>query len=204
MPDPSVDFFEHQFRRQIERGEAALNPFEQAALPHLRGDLLDLGCGMGNLALAAARQGARVSALDASPTAIDHLQRAAARERLPVTAAAADLRGYRIPREFDTIVSIGLLMFFDCVTARRALADLQKQVRAGGTAVVNLLVQGTTYLGMFDPAGHCLFEPGELARRFQGWEVLLAEHKDFEAPGGTLKSFDTVIARKPPAARSRP
>jgi tellurite methyltransferase len=66
----SVEFFDRQFERQIQQTEAALNPFEQAALPHLRGRVLDFGCGLGNLALAAARAGCTVLALDASEVAI--------------------------------------------------------------------------------------------------------------------------------------
>ena len=61
-PSHSVDFFDAQFRQQIERGAFALNPFEAAALPFLRGRVLDFGCGLGNLALHAARHGHTVLA----------------------------------------------------------------------------------------------------------------------------------------------
>lgn len=37
----SVDFFERQFQRQLREQEHTLNPFEQAALPWLRGRVLD-------------------------------------------------------------------------------------------------------------------------------------------------------------------
>ena len=50
MPTHSVRFFETQFRRQLDGGDFALNPFERLALPYLKGDVLDLGCGLGNLA----------------------------------------------------------------------------------------------------------------------------------------------------------
>lgn len=66
----SVQFFDVQFRRQDAAKEFALNPFEVRALPFIQGDLLELGCGLGNLSIAAAGKGARVLALDASPAAI--------------------------------------------------------------------------------------------------------------------------------------
>ncbi|WP_291089591.1 methyltransferase domain-containing protein [Hydrogenophaga sp.] len=193
----SVDFFDRQFERQIHQTNSALNPFEQAALPHLRGRVLDFGCGMGNLALAAARQGCSVLALDASEVAISHLQQVASDEGLPVQAQVADLRRYSVSGEFDTIVSIGLLMFLDCATAHRALADLQAHLVPGGTMVVNVLVEGTTYMDMFDPEAHCLFARDFLETGLAGWQVIASGHQDFAAPGDTVKSFATIVARKP-------
>ena len=193
----SVDFFDRQFERQIHRAESALNPFEQAALPHLRGRVLDFGCGMGNLALAAARAGCTVMALDASEVAIAHLQQAAAAEGLAVQAQVADLARHRVSGEFDAIVSIGLLMFLDCASAHRALDDLQAHLVPGGTLLVNVLVEGTTYMDMFDPQQHCLFPKDFLQTRLAGWEVIASGHQDFAAPGNTVKSFATIVARKP-------
>lgn len=197
--DSSIRFFDHQFEQQLRQADLHLNPFESLALPYLRGHVLDYGCGLGNLALSAARQGCRVMALDASHTAIQHLRRVAASEALPLEAAEADLRTYALNAEFDTVVSIGLLMFFDCPTAFGQLAALQEHVRAGGIAAINVLVEGTTYDDMFDPAGHCLFSPDDLAGRFAGWEILRSERHDFPAPHETVKSFLTLIARKPAA-----
>jgi len=85
----SVRFFDAQFERQLAAGELQLNPFEQAALPFLQGHLLDFGCGLGNLALAAARRGCTVVALDGSAAAIAHLQALATARGLPITAVRA-------------------------------------------------------------------------------------------------------------------
>ncbi len=193
----SVDFFDRQFKRQIHQAEAALNPFEQAALPHLRGRVLDFGCGMGNLALTAARAGCTVLALDASAVAIAHLQKAADAEGLTVQAQIADLARHRVSGEFDTIVSIGLLMFLDCASAHRALDDLKAHLVPGGTLLLNVLVEGTTYLDMFDPTAHCLFPRDFLQTCLAGWEVIASTHQDFAAPGNTVKSFASIVARKP-------
>lgn len=196
-PSSSVDFFDRQFQQQARNSDRALNPFELAALPYLSGRVLDYGCGMGNLAFAAAERGCSVLALDASPTAIEHIQRRAATELLPVHGAVADLRDFELDEDFDSVVSIGLLMFFDCPTAFKALSNLQAHVREGGVAVVNVLVKGTTYLDMFDTAGYCLFSRSELETRFAGWNILHSGFRDFDAPGGKNKAFATVIARKP-------
>lgn len=205
LSDRSIAFFDAQFRRSTGATALALNPFEALALPYLKGQVLDFGCGLGNLAFAAAERGCTVVALDASPAAIEHVQARAAAQGLPVSAVLADLRDHAIDRMYDAIVSIGLLMFFDCPTALRVLAQLQAQVRPGGVAAVNVLVKGTTYLDMFDPRQHCLFAADELRRRFAGWHIEHDEVDDFEAPQRTLKRFATVIARKPagePGARA--
>ncbi len=197
--DRSIDFFDRQFARQVHQSDLGLNPFEQSALPHLRGKVLDYGCGMGQLSLAAARAGCPVVALDASEVAIDHLQRMAAAERLPIEAGAADLRTYRLGEDFDAIVSIGLLMFFDCRTAEAVLSELQTHLRLGGTMIVNVLVKGTTYMDMFDPEAYCLFDRDALSSRFATWDILATAHNEFAAPNGQNKAFATVIARRPPS-----
>jgi len=196
-PSASVRFFDSQFRAQLDSGDLRLNPFEQAALPWLHGEVLDYGCGLGNLAVAAAERGCRVQALDASAPAIEHLRALSAARGLRIRAERADLRDHApAPQTFDAVVSIGLLMFFTCADARRQLARLQDAVRPGGVAAVNVLIEGTTYLDMFEPAQHCLFGRDEMPRAFEGWTLLHAAEQDFEAPRGLRKRFSTVSARR--------
>lgn len=195
--DSSVAFFDRQFQQQVDNRDFQLNPFEQAALPHLHGRMLDFGCGLGNLAIEAAQRGCSVLALDASPAAINHLRQRAAALALPIEAHEADLRDYVIGEDFDCVVSIGLLMFFDCPTASRLLNMLQARVRPGGIAVINVLIEGTNYLDMFQADNYCLFARDEMHSRFTGWDILEAEYRDFDAPEQHIKSFVTLIAQKP-------
>ncbi|HWI83621.1 class I SAM-dependent methyltransferase [Ramlibacter sp.] len=197
QPSGSVRFFDDQFQRQLREQDLHLNPFEQLALPYLRDSVLDYGCGLGNLAVAAARRGCSVHALDASPTAIGHLRGVARADGLAIRAEQADLRTHAIGEEYDAVVCIGLLMFFECALAHAQLQSLMAHVRPSGIAVVNVLVEGTTYLGMFDPQGYCLFGRDELKAVFAGWELLHFEQQDFPAPNGAVKCFATVVARKP-------
>lgn len=196
----AVDFFDRQFRSQITAGEFALNPFEQATLPFLRGDVLDLGCGLGNLALAAAKQGCHVTALDGSVAAVERLSRTAAAERLDVVARQAELGRDDLVGDFDAVVAIGLLMFFPRPRASAMLAAIQRATRPGGIVAINVLIEGTTFLDMFEPGHYTLFGRDELAQSFAqsegNWEILLDRHDGFDAPGGTRKEFATVIARR--------
>ena len=194
----SVDFFDTQFERQVRAGDFALNPFEKLALPFLRGRVLDLGCGLGNLVVEAARRGCSVLALDASVNAIARIRTVASAEGLSIEAKVADLATYRIAEDFDVIVSVGLLMFMESFCARQLLNEIQSHVKPGGLAIINVLIEGTTYLDMFEPGHSYLFGENELRDRFAEWDLLESKYDSFDAPGSTVKRFATVIARKPP------
>ncbi len=193
----SKTFFDQQFQQQIAKDEFALNPFETTVLPHLSGGVLDLGCGLGNLAIAAAKNGSAVTALDCSRTAVDRINLNANKLGLPLAAYQVELNHYAIDGDYDSIVSIGLLMFFPQQQARAMLADIVAHTKPGGTAAINVLIEGTTYLGMFEPEHYYLFGDQELNRAFDGWEVLYSKHDEFPAPENTVKKFHTVVARKP-------
>ncbi len=198
LPDAgAVDFFERQFRVQVAGADYALNPFEQALLPFVSGDVLDLGCGLGNLAVAAAQRGCHVTAIDASPAAIADLARRAQAQKLEIEAHVAEVRHYVPGRSYDTVVAIGLLMFFACADARGLLARLRDAVKPGGIIALNVLIEGTTWLAPFGTQPFCLFGRDELTRAFADWEILFSRHDDFPAPGDTLKRFHTLVARSP-------
>jgi tellurite methyltransferase len=197
MANRSIDFFEEQFQRQVRAHEFSLNPFEEAALPYLSGRVLDLACGLGNLSLAAARKGCEVVAVDASPTAIEHLSNAAREEKLNLTAVRADIEPYEPAGTFDTVVAIGILMFFPRETALALLERVMRAVRPGGRAVVTVLIRGTTFMEMFEGDRYYLFTLDELEHAFAGWTILSSRREEFPAPNGQVKRFSTLIAEKP-------
>lgn len=200
MANRTVEFFEAQFKQRVAStgcSDLTLNPFQQAALPFLTGRVLDLACGLGGLSLAAARKGCEVVAVDASPTAVEHLAAAARAEGLHITAVRHDIATFEVDGPFDAVVAIGILMFFPREVALGLLEKLQSAVRRGGYAMVTVLLQGTTFTDVFDGDRHYLFAPDELDQAFASWEVQSSKRGEFPAPKGTVKRIGSLIARKP-------
>jgi len=79
-------------------------------------------------------------------------------------------------------------MFFRRETALKLLTAIQEHVKPGGRAIVNVLIEGTTYLGMFDPDNYCLFRRNELEERFDIGHPGIA-HPDVPCSRGHAQGF---------------
>jgi SAM-dependent methyltransferase len=93
--------------------------------------LLDVGCGTGNAALAAARRGALVTGADPTPELLAMAAERAGAEELPITwqsAAAAELRG-----SYDRVVTVFGAMY--APDARQAADTLVRCCAPGGRIV---------------------------------------------------------------------
>ena len=192
----AVRFFDNQFQHLSVQQVTDLNPFEQRSVPYLKGRVLDYGCGMGNLSLIAARQGHSVLAVDASPTAIGHLQQRAQAENLPLQCLLAEAQDTIFEGCYDTVLAIGLFMFMDCQLAHQQVEKMKALTCLNGVMVCNVLVEGTSFLDMFGADDYCLFTPDVVRLWFKGWRIEDFQIEEFAAPGDTLKRFATVIATR--------
>jgi SAM-dependent methyltransferase len=97
--------------------------------------VLDVGAGTGGVALALARRGCHVSAVDASPRMVERLEARAADSGFTIDARVVDGQALTYPdATFDAAVSVfGVVLFPDAV---RGLAEMRRVVRPGGGIAV--------------------------------------------------------------------
>ncbi len=109
--------------------------WQEAGLIH--GEVLDIGCGLGDNAVYLARQGHSVTGLDISPTALITAQRRAGDAGVKVRFAVADatrLDGYT--NSFDTVIDSGMYHCLDDDGRRSYAAAVHRATRPDATLLL--------------------------------------------------------------------
>jgi 2-polyprenyl-3-methyl-5-hydroxy-6-metoxy-1,4-benzoquinol methylase len=111
-------------------------------------DILDLGCGTGNMSVRLARGGAKVVGVDLSPEML-----AVAREKVPpgpvrwLQTGAAELTDHFPERSFDTIVSVLLFSELSDAEQRLVLHECHSLLRPAGQLILADEVRAPSWLG---------------------------------------------------------
>jgi len=115
------------------------------ALQGSRGALLDIGCGPGMLVrhLLETRPDIRITACDRSPAMVDAVATRLGEGSAKVELGVASIEDLPFADgAFDVVVALGVLEYVDC---SRALREMSRVVRPGGTVVVTMLNPTSPY-----------------------------------------------------------
>lgn len=184
-----------------ERPEAEVMAFAENLAPSAR--VLDLGAGVGRHALALARQGFAVAALDAAPEGIAEIHRIAAAEGLSIDARVGMMTELPFAdASFDHVLSWNVIYHGDEAVLRATIAEIARVLKPGGTFLGTMLsarrvpvelargpgreISRNTWV--FEGEGdkshpHYFCNGGDLLELFSAFEVCRMEDREHETPG---------------------
>jgi SAM-dependent methyltransferase len=133
------------------------------------GPIVDLACGRGRHALAAARAGLRTLAIDHNAGFLEGLASRARSEELPLQCVRFDLEvGLELPVRASSCGAILVFRFL-----HRPLAPaIEHALAPGGVLLYETFTTAQLERGTGPRSPAFLLEPGELPRQFPGLEVL--------------------------------
>lgn len=165
--------------------------------------VLDLGAGVGRHALALARRGFAVAALDAAPEGIAEINRIAAAEGLTVDARIGMMTELPFADgAFDHVLSWNVIYHGDEAVLLAAIAEISRVLKPGGTFLGTMLsarripvelakapgreISRNTWV--FEGTGdkvhpHYFCTGRDLLELFAAFEVFRLEDREHESPG---------------------
>ena len=100
--------------------------------------VLDLMCGYGRHAIALAKKGVAVTAVDNLGDYIDEINEISLKESLPLKAFKADILHYKNDGNYDLAICMGnSFQFFNAIDAEQLLSNTAAQLKSGGHLLIN-------------------------------------------------------------------
>lgn len=153
--------------------------------------VLDIACGRGRHAIAAAERGANVTAVDGDAERLRVAEQAAQRARVSVEWVELDLERDPLPNGgFDVVM---LFNYLD----RKRMADFLGAVKPGGYFLAETFLEQQRDLGWGPTSDAHLLKTGELWSLVSPYEIVLAREV-LEILDGHPSALASVLAQRPP------
>ena len=162
----------------------------------VRGDVLDIGCGLGDNAIYLANRGHTVTGLDISPTALITAERRAKDAGVEVIFAVADatkLEGYT--DAFDTVIDSGMFHCLDDDGKRSYLTALHRATRASARLLMACFCDAQPDEGPF-PRPVVSEQTLRDSMGTTGWEITSLETATVQREGMPAMAFWLVQAER--------
>ena len=107
---------------------------------HLRpgSHVLDLMCGYGRHAIALARKGIKVTAVDNLPEYVNEIKEIAGKENLSINAVQAGVLDFTSKENFDLVICMGnSINFFDAADTQKIFRNISTFLKSGGHLLIN-------------------------------------------------------------------
>lgn len=152
--------------------------------------VLDLGCGQGCHAIAAAKRGARVVGVDVDAEQLQEAEIAARNAGVTVEWVQADLTAALLPAgPFDVVMQYNYL-------DRTRLPEFLEAVQPGGHFMAEAFLEQQRELGWGPTSDAHLLKRGELWSLVGHYEIVLAREV-IEILDGRTRAVASILARRP-------
>lgn len=148
----------------------------------ISGEVLDIGCGTGDLSLYLKEKDYNVLGVDFSPTAVEEATQKSFERQIPVDFLVWDaLKIEHLNKRFDTVVDSAMFHCLNSEQRKKFVEQLDKVVNTGGR-----------YIVLFSPNNIPLTELDEI---FSHWRLDLFAQTDFVNNDETRDAFIAIFRK---------
>lgn len=162
--------------------------------------VLDVGCGEGRNSIFMAKLGNQVDAFDISKNGIEKAKKIAGQAGVQVNYFCCDLEAFVFEKEYDIILSHGVLHLPYKEVRDAFIAKMQANTKIGGYNAIGIFTNRLPATEDNAPYTHSLFDVGELPEKYKDWEIVHHFEGTFSDshPGGIHHehAFERVIAKR--------